>query len=63
MANKDKIVEMKQKIINQQERVIMLMKNLHKTTNIDDQSLKKIIDNVFSKYDKTTQHMQNSEVI
>lgn len=63
MANKDKIVEMKQKIINQQERIIMLMKNLHKTTNSDEQSLKQIIDNVFFKYDKTRQHMKNFEVI
>lgn len=57
MANRDEIVEVKQKIINQQERVIMLMRNLHKTTNSDEQSLKQMIDNVFFKYEKTRQHM------
>lgn len=63
IANIDKIVEMKQNIINQQKIVINLMRNLPKTTSKDEQSLQKKIDDVYFKYDEAIHEMQNSEVI
>jgi len=63
IANIDKIVEMKQNIINQQKIVISLMRNLPKMTSGNEQSLQKKIDNVYFKYDEAIHEMRNSEVI
>lgn len=62
MANIDKIVEMKQNIINQQETVIKLMRSLPKMTN-NNEPLQKKLDNIYSKFDEARDAMQNSEVI
>lgn len=62
----DKLVEMKQIIIDQQEGVIKLMRNLNDpSTFINDKQyyIETMLNDMFLKYDEAKQRIQNSEVI
>lgn len=65
LENNDKIVEMKQAIIDQQEGIINLMRNLNdsSTNNNNEHHIQKMLNDMFSKYDDVIQRMQNSEVM
>lgn len=61
-----KIVEMKQAIIDQQEGVIKLMRelNLQQTANSTDRErIQYLLEKVFHQYDEAKQNMLSSEVI
>lgn len=55
---------MKQMILDQQDGVIKLMKeiNTHKTANGGQDYIQRTIDDVFQKYNDAKQYIQNSEV-
>lgn len=65
LAENDKIVEMKQTVLDQQDEVIKLMRNinLQKTANGGGQdNIQRTIDGIFNKYEDAKQYMKNSEV-
>lgn len=59
-----KIVEMKQTVIDQQDGVIKLMRNLkfHQMENIPHEQIQNVLHDIFLKYDEAKQHIQSSEV-
>jgi len=65
IANKNKIVMTKQTVIGQQEEVIRLLRNIHRSqmTNADKDSIHDTINSVFLKYDDAIRRIIDSEVI
>lgn len=64
IENNDKIIQVKQSIIDQQEDIINLMRNLNDpSTNNDEHCIQNILNDMFLKYDDVIQRMKNSDVI